>query len=243
MWAKGCGVVEQVPVGSPCNALTWFRKLDWLDAEEMLCLARNKFPLSRSLLMVCVVESVIFAIVPPAIPPGEARLGPWQLHRAYLPCSPCLSVCIQTWVPGMWAQAEWLNDLAVYIMWPRPELFCCTPRSIAITLLAIHILGVRPTSPCSSHLLPTQGSCFQLDSEWKKGALIFHTSARGCLQCLLTFRIIEQRSWVSPGSQASRRCVAAPIANAAVLLQGFCLGENFHVLPQDKRAGSGPFCV
>lgn len=96
MWAKGCGVVEQVPVGSPCNALTWFRKLDWLDAEEMLCLARNKFPLSWSLLMVCVVESVIFAIVPPAIPPGEARLGPWQLHRAYLPCSPCLSVCIQT---------------------------------------------------------------------------------------------------------------------------------------------------
>lgn len=120
-------------------------------------------------------------------------------------------------------------------MWPRPELFCCTPRSIAITLLAIHILGVRPTSPCGSHLLPTQGSCFQLDSEWKKGALIFHTSARGCLQCLLTFRIIEQRSWVSPGSQASRRCVAAPIANAAVLLQGFCLGENFHVLPQDRR--------
>lgn len=168
MWAKGCGVVEQVPVGSPCNALTWFRKLDWLDAEEMLCLARNKFPLSWSLLMVCVVESVIFAIVPPAIPPGEARLGPWQLHRAYLPCSPCLSVCIQTWVPGMWAQAEWLNDLAVYIMWPRPELFCCTPQSVAIALLAIHLLGARPTSPCGSHLLPAQGSCFQLDSELKK---------------------------------------------------------------------------
>lgn len=32
--------------------------------------------------------------------------GTWQLHAACLPCSPCLSVCIQTWAPGMWAQAE-----------------------------------------------------------------------------------------------------------------------------------------
>lgn len=45
MWAEGRRVVEQVPLGSLCNALTWCKKLDWLDAEEMLCLARNRFPL------------------------------------------------------------------------------------------------------------------------------------------------------------------------------------------------------
>ena len=53
MWAEGWRVVEQVPAGSLCNALTWFKKLDRLDAEEMLALARNRFPLSQSLLMVC----------------------------------------------------------------------------------------------------------------------------------------------------------------------------------------------
>lgn len=38
------------------------------------------------------------------------RLG-WE-HcgcTAHLPCSPCLSGCIQTWAPGMWAQAGWLK--------------------------------------------------------------------------------------------------------------------------------------
>lgn len=179
MWAEGWRVVEQVLAGSPCNALTLFKKLDGLDAEEVLCLAWNRFPLSQSLPMVCVVKWVIFAIVPPAIPPGEAGLGPRAavlLHTC--PAALCLSVCIQTWVPGMWAQAEWLKNLAVYITWPRTELFCCTLQSVAFTLLALHLLGTRPTPPQCSYLFPVWGSCFQLDSRLKKGTLIFHKCRR-----------------------------------------------------------------
>lgn len=100
MWAEGWRVVEQVPAGSPCNALTSFKKLDGLDAEEMLCLARNRFPLSWRLLMAPVVEWVIFAIVPPAIPAGEARLGPRQLYRRILALQPLL-VCVYS-DPSAW---------------------------------------------------------------------------------------------------------------------------------------------
>lgn len=42
---------------------------------------------------VCVVKWVIFAIVPPAIPPGEARLGPWQLYCCMLALQ-LLLVCV-----------------------------------------------------------------------------------------------------------------------------------------------------
>lgn len=43
--------------------------------------------------MVCVVDWVIFAIVPPAIPPGEAGLGPQQLYHHRLALQPLL-VCV-----------------------------------------------------------------------------------------------------------------------------------------------------
>lgn len=110
----------------------------------------------------------------------QERLG-WDhgsCTTAYLPCSPCLSVCIQTWAPGVWAQAEWLKDLAVYIMWPQPELFCCALQLVAFTLLALHLLGAHAMPPQSSYLFPAWGCCFQLDSRLKKGTLIFYKCQR-----------------------------------------------------------------
>jgi len=70
-------------------ALTWLKKLDGLEAEETLGLAQSRFP--SSLPTVCAVEWVGFAIVPPAIPPGEARLGPRQL---YLRACPAALACL-----------------------------------------------------------------------------------------------------------------------------------------------------
>lgn len=75
VWAEGWRVVEQVPAGSLCNALTWFKKLDRLDAEEMLCLARNRFPLSQSLLMVCVVGMGYFCNCAPSATSRRGSAG------------------------------------------------------------------------------------------------------------------------------------------------------------------------
>lgn len=88
MWAEGWRLVEQVPAVSLCNTLTWFKKLDPLDAEEMLCLAQNRFPLSQSLLMVCVVEWLFLQLCLQQY--LQERLG--RCTTACLPCSPCLSV-------------------------------------------------------------------------------------------------------------------------------------------------------
>lgn len=137
-WAEGWRLLEQVPAGSPCNALTWVKKLDGLDAEEMLCLARNRFPLSQSLLMVCVVEWVIFAITPAAIPAGEARLGPGSCTPHACPAAfACLCVLRRELLAC--GHRQRLKDVAVYDVWPWTELSCRALWPAAFVLLVLRL--------------------------------------------------------------------------------------------------------
>jgi len=77
-----------------------------------------------SLLLVCVVESVIFAIVPSATPGGEARLGAQRLYRA-LALQPLL-VWVHSDVSAWHVGASRMTEgLAVYFMWLCAELFPC----------------------------------------------------------------------------------------------------------------------
>lgn len=76
--------------------------------------------------MVCVVESVIFAIVPSATPGGEARLGAQRLYRA-LALQPLL-VWVHSDVSAWHVGASRMTEgLAVYFMWLCAELF---PRAL-----------------------------------------------------------------------------------------------------------------
>jgi len=104
---------------------------------------------------------------------------------------------------------------------------------VAIALLALRLLRAQtsisatlPPCPSTGILLPGR---FRIE---KRGAFIFHVSARGGLQCLLMFRITEHiAGWRrKPDSQAPRKYVAALTGNAAAL-QSFCRTQEGRIWP------------
>lgn len=87
----------------------------------------------------------------------------------------------------------------MYIVWPQTELSCRTLQSVAFTLLALHLLGARPTPPQCSYVFPERGTCFQLDSRLEKGTLI----SRKCQRLSAVFpRVQKYRTVFLGGGRA-----------------------------------------
>lgn len=122
---------------------------------------------------------VIFAIMPPAIPAGEARLGPGSCTPHACPAAlACLCVFRRELLAC--GHRQRLKDVAVCIVWPWTELSCRALWPAAFALLVLH-LSRAPVMPLQCpDLFPGWGSCFQLDSRVKRGTLIFHKCQRLC---------------------------------------------------------------